>query len=105
MTTPTRTVRVSDENREKIRTGWQQGVTQRDLALQFGVTQSCISKIVSGIPKERSLYVRRCADCGTPVRYKVRCEPCNQKWRIAYNQAYSHRYYLRTKQLDPLLEG
>lgn len=106
MIAPTRQARVSDEIREKIRTSWQQGVKQKDLAQQFGITQSCVSKIVAGIPKPtHTPQGRRCIDCGTPLRYKTRCEPCNQKWRVVYNQRCNQRYYLRKKELDPLLEG
>jgi hypothetical protein len=106
MTAPTRTPRVSDEIREQIRAGWQQGAKQKELAQRFGITQGSVSKIVTGIPKPPRLTPgRRCVDCGTPLRYKTRCEPCNQKWRVAYDQVYNRRYYLRTKQLDPLVEG
>jgi hypothetical protein len=55
-------------------------------------------------PLERKRQVGCCV-YGVPVRYKVRCDPCNQKWRASYNQAYSQRYYLRTRELDPLVEG
>lgn len=104
--TPTRQTRVSDEIREKIQAGWRQGIKQKDLAQQFGIAQGSVSKIVVGIPKPpRLTTVRRCVDCGTPLRYKTRCDPCNKKWRVAYDQRYNQRYYLLKKQLDPLVEG
>lgn len=85
---------MSEDTKEQIRAAWAQGAKQRDLAQQFGVTQPYISKIVWGIPKVRVLRIRRCIDCGTPLKYKTRCEPCNQKWRVVQQQD----YYLRTKQ-------
>lgn len=88
--------KLSDEQKEQIRAAWRQGEKQKVLAQRFGVKQPCISKIVAGIPKVRAqeLRQRRCVDCGTPLRYKTRCEPCRKAWRLVYNQD----YYLRTKE-------
>jgi hypothetical protein len=88
---------MTDDTKAQIRAAWAQGAKQRDLAQQFGVTQPYISKIVWGIPKVRVLHQRKCVDCGIPLRCKTRCEPCNQKWRVAYSQAYNRDYYLRVK--------
>lgn len=83
--------KLNDEQRGQIRAAWAKGAKQTDLARQFGVTQSCISKVVEGIPKVRAVSLkpkRCCVNCGTPLRYKTRCEPCN---RVHRNEKEKHR--------------
>lgn len=92
--------RITDKKRAQVCAAWQSGARQRDIAQQFGIAQSSVSKIVAGIPRKKRepLLVRTCVDCGTPLKYKTRCSDCNQKWRVAYNQDYTLRLKLRRQE-------
>jgi hypothetical protein len=79
-----RTTRLNANQQSQIRTAWAQGAKQYVLAEQFGVSQAWISKLVEGIPKVRANSLRPprcCKGCGTPLRYKTRCQSCNRAHR------------------------
>lgn len=75
-------MKLPDDQKEAIRIAYADGAAQRDLAIQFGVSQSYVSKICAIIqraPKPKP--VRVCIDCETPIHFKRRCPACNAIWQ------------------------
>ncbi len=80
--------KFSEEQILTIRRLYREGASQQEIAHQFQVNQTAISKIVRGANYRRFAKpetVRLCKDCQAPIGAgEKRCKPCSEKWRLTY---------------------